>query len=55
MLERCVGSWLQVSEHQSYLDIAPLCWMEEEERMDIFYLTMRSTHFIYGFMVSDTW
>ena len=27
------------------------CWFKE--RKEIFYLTMHSTHFIYGYMVSD--
>ena len=26
-----------------------------EGRKDIFYLTMHSTHFIYGYMASDIW
>ena len=28
---------------------------QEEERKEMFYLMMHSTHFIYGYMVSDTW
>ena len=31
----------------------PLCGMEREREM--FNLTMHSTHFIYGYMVSDIW
>ena len=27
----------------------------EEGRKEMFYLTMHSTHFIYGYMVSDIW
>ena len=28
---------------------------QEEERKEMFYLMMHSAHFIYGYMVSDTW
>ena len=27
----------------------------EDERKEMFYLTTHSTHFIYGYMVSDIW
>ena len=27
----------------------------EERRKEMFYLTMHSTHFIYGYMASDIW
>ena len=27
----------------------------EEGRKEMFYLTMHSTHFIYGYMASDIW
>ena len=31
------------------------CTVVLEERKEMFYLTMYSTHFIYGYMVSDIW
>ena len=38
----------------------PVQWMEgestkQEGRKEMFYLMMHSTHFIYGYMASDTW
>ena len=30
-------------------------WLEQEGRKEMFYLTTHSTHFIYGYMVSDIW
>ena len=29
--------------------------LKTEERKEMFYLMMHSTHFIYGYMVSDIW
>ena len=30
-------------------------WLITDKLLNIFYLTMHSTHFIYGYMASDTW
>ena len=37
--------------------LCPVCWMDgrKEGRKEMFYLTMHSTHFIYGYMASDIW
>ena len=31
------------------------CERERERRKEMFYLTMHSIHFIYGYMASDIW
>ena len=31
------------------------CTVSAERRKEMFYLTMHSTHFIYGYMASDIW
>ena len=33
----------------------PSLGCKQEGRKEMFYLTMRSTHFIYGYMASDIW
>ena len=35
------------------LNLSPPNW--KESRKEMFYLTTQSTHFIYGYMVSDIW
>ena len=32
-----------------------VCPQDKEGRKEMFYLTMHSTHFIYGYMASDIW
>ena len=39
-----------------YIVFLLYCWQQGiEGRKEMFYLTMHSTHFIYGYMVSDIW
>ena len=38
-----------------YLWLYGIRHMVKEGRKEMFYLTMHSTHFIYGYMASDIW
>ena len=38
-----------------YLQLYGVTHMVKEGRKEMFYLTMHSTHFIYGYMASDNW
>ena len=42
------------SENITVIGIEEICIRNERER-EMFYLTMHSTHFIYGYMASDIW
>ena len=42
-------------EPTKYLNLRPFAVMCLEGRKEMFYLTMHSTHFIYGYMASDIW
>ena len=43
---RLYGVWHMVKDHS---------YSEKGRRKEMFYLTMHSTHFIYGYMASDIW
>ena len=46
--------YMNVCMHVRVRIYVPIVCMSESER-EIVYLTMHSTHFIYGFMASDIW
>ena len=44
---------VQITETENIL--FSIMWQSAERRKEGFYLTMHSTHFIYGYMASDIW
>ena len=56
---RCPGSVLKDIQFNAFLyydvfGFGKTAWLQRKE-VDDFYLTLHSTHFIYGYMVSDIW
>ena len=44
-----------IHKNNNFLDEVKVLKLLQEERKDMFYLTMHSTHFIYGYMALDIW
>ena len=44
-----------VGEITKHIHTAINTGLQQEGRKEMFYLTMHSTHFIYGYMASDIW
>ena len=63
LMEEDRGSQVTINDQTIYetvttFDFMPIHWiykLEMEGRKEMIYLTMHSTHFIYGYMVLDIW